>query len=136
MYKVVCVLQGAGSESLRVNSTMLSNNTLTPLTFRLKVGDPFLLVDLDPENNSEGSSKALSTSFCTLNPNHNLMVSDQPWHHVNCTVFFITGWSEWILIIKNLVGDTQILTKKAQKQINHKVNPFKDFIHVLYLYHL
>ncbi|XP_012940303.1 deleted in lung and esophageal cancer protein 1 [Aplysia californica] len=62
------------SESLRVCSTMLSNNTLTPLTFRLKVEEPFLLVDLDPSSNAEGLTRGLSTSFCSLNPRHNFMV--------------------------------------------------------------
>lgn len=62
------------AEALKICSTMLSNNTMTPLTFRLKVEEPFTLVDLDPGNSSNGSTKALSTAFCNLNPRHNLMV--------------------------------------------------------------
>lgn len=61
-------------EALRVCSTMLSNNTLTPLTFKLKVKEPFTLVDLDPACTKESVSRALETLPCTLNPRHNLMV--------------------------------------------------------------
>ncbi|RUS82779.1 hypothetical protein EGW08_009443 [Elysia chlorotica] len=61
-------------EALRVCSTMLSNNTLTPLTFRLKVKDPWTLVDLDPVCTKDSASRAKDTLPCTLNPRHNLMV--------------------------------------------------------------
>ncbi|GFR90269.1 deleted in lung and esophageal cancer protein 1 [Elysia marginata] len=61
-------------EALRVCSTMLSNNTLTPLTFKLKVKDPWTLVDLDPACTKNSVSRALETLPCTLNPRHNLMV--------------------------------------------------------------
>ncbi|XP_071102579.1 deleted in lung and esophageal cancer protein 1-like [Haliotis cracherodii] len=61
-------------EVLRVCSTMLSNNTETPLIFRLKVNTPFLLVDLNPATNQMRASVAMETGFHTLRPQHNLLV--------------------------------------------------------------
>ena len=63
------------AESLLVNSVMLSNLTLTPLTFRLFTQKPFMLVELDPSSNKEGNTKAQSTDMHTLKPRHNLVVS-------------------------------------------------------------
>ena len=63
------------AESLSVNSVMLSNLTLTPLTFRLVTQKPFMLVELDPSSNKEGNTRAQSTDMHTLKPRHNLIVS-------------------------------------------------------------
>ena len=57
-----------------VNNVMLSNLTLTPLTFRLVTNKPFMMVDLDPSSNREGSTRAQSTEMHTLKPRHNLVV--------------------------------------------------------------
>ena len=63
------------AESLSVNSVMLSNLTLTPLTFRLVTQKPFMLVELDPSSNKEGNTRAQSTDIHTLKPRHNLVES-------------------------------------------------------------
>ena len=57
-----------------VNSVMLSNLTLTPLTFRLVTNKPFIMVELDPSSNRDGSTRAQSTDMHTLKPRHNLVV--------------------------------------------------------------
>ncbi|KAK7508441.1 hypothetical protein BaRGS_00000007 [Batillaria attramentaria] len=61
-------------ESLRICSAMLSNTTQTPLTFRLKVKPPFVMVDLDPASNSDHLTRAIETGFHTLMPRHSIMV--------------------------------------------------------------
>ncbi|KAK7110848.1 deleted in lung and esophageal cancer protein 1-like isoform X2 [Littorina saxatilis] len=61
-------------ESLRTRSLMLSNNTQTPLTFRLKVDAPFVMVDLDTSTSENGQTRANQTDFHTLHPRHNIMV--------------------------------------------------------------
>ena len=61
-------------ESLSTRSLMLSNGTQTPLTFRLKVTAPFVMVDFDQGNGEKGHSRALQTGFHTLHPRHNIMV--------------------------------------------------------------
>ena len=48
---------------------------LTPLTFRLVIQKPFMLVELDPSSNKEGNTRAQSTDMHTLKPRHNLVVS-------------------------------------------------------------
>ena len=63
------------AESLTVNNVMLSNLTLTPLTFKLVTNKPFILVELDPSSNKEGNTRAQSTEMHTLKPRHNLVVS-------------------------------------------------------------
>jgi len=60
-------------ESLSKRSLMLSNGTLTPLTFRLKVKSPFALVDLGTPG-SDNKSRVLETDYHTLRPAHNIMV--------------------------------------------------------------
>ncbi|XP_052246606.1 deleted in lung and esophageal cancer protein 1-like isoform X3 [Dreissena polymorpha] len=62
------------AESLQTNSVMLSNLTLTPLTFRLVTKQPFWLVELDPSSNKEGKTRTHSTDMHTLKPRHNLIV--------------------------------------------------------------
>jgi hypothetical protein len=54
---------------------MLSNRTLTPLTFRLKVKPPFVLVDLG-HSMTEQKARVLETDYHTLIPAHNIMVSE------------------------------------------------------------
>ena len=49
--------------------------TLTPLTFRLVTQKPFMLVELDPSSNKEGTTRAQYTDMHTLKPRHNLVVS-------------------------------------------------------------
>ncbi|XP_053374594.1 deleted in lung and esophageal cancer protein 1-like isoform X2 [Mercenaria mercenaria] len=61
-------------ESLQTQSVMLSNLTLTPLTFKLATKQPFVMVDLDPSSNREGLSRSNSTEMHTLKPRHNLVV--------------------------------------------------------------
>ncbi|KAL5006767.1 hypothetical protein ScPMuIL_015573 [Solemya velum] len=61
-------------ESLKVCSTVLYNNTETPLTFRLLTKLPFTLVDLNPLSNSEGAMRAQETDMNVLKPRHNLLV--------------------------------------------------------------
>ncbi|KAL8567948.1 hypothetical protein ACOMHN_029123 [Nucella lapillus] len=70
-------------EALQTRSLMLANHTQTPLTFRLKVNAPFLMVDLDGSNGSRDSSnggnsgdksRTMQTGFHTLDPRHNIMV--------------------------------------------------------------
>ncbi|CAC5401955.1 unnamed protein product [Mytilus coruscus] len=63
------------SESFRVMGAILSNQTESPLAFRLISKPPFLLVDLDPSTNREELTKAYVTEFQTLKPQHNLPVS-------------------------------------------------------------
>ncbi|KAK3588190.1 hypothetical protein CHS0354_012251 [Potamilus streckersoni] len=60
-------------ETLKICSVMLSNLTLTPLTFRLVTKRPFCLVELDPSSNPEKSTRAHQTDFNTLKPRHNLI---------------------------------------------------------------
>jgi hypothetical protein len=62
------------SESLRINTSMLSNNTETPLVFRMVTKRPFILVDVDPSTNEELSTRTTATQMQTLRPNHNLIV--------------------------------------------------------------
>ncbi|CAL1533794.1 unnamed protein product [Lymnaea stagnalis] len=59
----------------KLSSLKLTNDTFTPLTFKLKVKDPFLLVDLDPSISVEARSSAFETSPCTLNPREHIMVN-------------------------------------------------------------
>ena len=54
---------------------VLSNQTETPLAFRLITKPPFLLVDLDPSTNREEMTRAYATEFQTLRPQHNLPAS-------------------------------------------------------------
>ncbi|XP_076461366.1 deleted in lung and esophageal cancer protein 1-like isoform X2 [Babylonia areolata] len=72
-------------ESLQTRSLMLSNSTQTPLTFRLKVNAPFLMVDLDGGSRGGGggggsagagvgAARTMQTGFHTLQPRHNIMV--------------------------------------------------------------
>ena len=61
-------------ESLRSRSLMLSNATQSPLTFRLKVAAPFVMVDLDYGSSENGRSRTMQTGFHTLHPRHNIMV--------------------------------------------------------------
>ncbi|KAK3108686.1 hypothetical protein FSP39_013370 [Pinctada imbricata] len=65
---------GTCRESLRVCSTMLSNQTETPLVFKLITKPPFLLVDLDPTSNKFSSTRSTETDYQTLRPQHNLLV--------------------------------------------------------------
>lgn len=60
------------SESLCKQSLMLSNTTQTPLTFRLKVNMPFVLVDLGGPGGDK--TRVLQTDYHTLHPAHNIMV--------------------------------------------------------------
>lgn len=62
------------SESFRIMGAVLSNQTETPLAFRLITKPPFLLVDLDPSTNQEEMTRAYVTEFQTLRPQHNLPV--------------------------------------------------------------
>ncbi|XP_056008414.1 deleted in lung and esophageal cancer protein 1-like isoform X2 [Ostrea edulis] len=71
------LLQAGGQvsrESLRINTSMLSNNTETPLVFRMMTKKPFMLVDVDPSTNEELSTRTTATQMQTLRPNHNLIV--------------------------------------------------------------
>nr|XP_022304299.1 deleted in lung and esophageal cancer protein 1-like isoform X2 [Crassostrea virginica] len=71
------LLQSGGEispEALRIATSMLSNNTETPLAFRMMTKEPFLLVDVDPTTNVELSTRTTSTQMQTLRPNHNLIV--------------------------------------------------------------
>ncbi|XP_061179869.1 deleted in lung and esophageal cancer protein 1-like isoform X2 [Saccostrea echinata] len=71
------LLQAEGqvsSESLRISTAMLSNNTETPLVFRMMTTKPFLMVDVDPSTNEELSDRTTATQMQTLRPNHNLIV--------------------------------------------------------------
>jgi hypothetical protein len=63
------------SESFRIMGAVLSNQTETPLAFRLITKPPFLLVDLDPSTNREEMTRAYATEFQTLRPQHNLPAS-------------------------------------------------------------
>ncbi|WAQ94651.1 DLEC1-like protein [Mya arenaria] len=72
-----CLLNDIGqvsAESLQISSVMLSNLTLTPLTFRLVTKQPFWLVELDPSSNREGRTRTHETDMHTLKPRHNLIV--------------------------------------------------------------
>ncbi|KAL4222937.1 Deleted in lung and esophageal cancer protein 1 [Mactra antiquata] len=62
------------AESLQTNGVMLSNLTLTPLTFKLVAKEPFVMVDLDPSSNKERMSRSHGTDMHTLKPRHNLMI--------------------------------------------------------------
>ena len=62
-------------ECLQTQSVMLSNLTLTPLTFKLATKQPFVMVELDPYSNKEGLSRSHTTDMHTLKPRHNLIVS-------------------------------------------------------------
>uniref|UniRef100_A0A8W8MX88 Deleted in lung and esophageal cancer protein 1 n=1 Tax=Magallana gigas TaxID=29159 RepID=A0A8W8MX88_MAGGI len=71
------LLQAGGqvsNESLRIATSMLSNNTETPLVFRMMTKAPFVLVDMDPSTNVELSTRTISTQMQTLRPKHNLIV--------------------------------------------------------------
>ncbi|XP_060555800.1 deleted in lung and esophageal cancer protein 1-like isoform X2 [Ruditapes philippinarum] len=61
-------------ESLQTQSVMLSNLTLTPLTFKLATKQPFVMVELDPYSNKEGLTRSHSTDMHTLKPRHNFIV--------------------------------------------------------------
>lgn len=61
-------------ESFKVCGVKLSNQTQTPLTFRLVTKKPFILVELDPSTNKEGLTMAEMTDMQTLRPQHNLFV--------------------------------------------------------------
>jgi len=62
-------------ENLQMCAVMLSNQTLTPLTFRLVTKQPFTLIEIDPSSNSEGQTRTHSTDMHSLKPRHNLIVS-------------------------------------------------------------
>lgn len=62
-------------EDLQTNAVMLSNMTLTPLTFKMVTKQPFTLVELDPSSNAAGLTRSHTTDMHTLKPRHNLIVS-------------------------------------------------------------
>lgn len=70
------------NESLRIATSMLSNNTETPLVFRMMSKAPFVLVDMDPSTNVELSTRTISTQMQTLRPKHNLIVSYYTYIHI------------------------------------------------------
>ncbi|XP_059148965.1 deleted in lung and esophageal cancer protein 1-like [Physella acuta] len=61
-------------ESLQVSSVMFTNNTLTPLTFKIKVSDPFVLTNLETTKRGDENKMATETLPCSLNPQQNLLV--------------------------------------------------------------
>jgi len=75
LYFVFLISFQLSGESLKVKAVMLSNLTLTPLTFRLVTRQPFWLVDLDPSSNKEGKTRTHETDMHTLKPRHNFIVS-------------------------------------------------------------
>ncbi|XP_064614552.1 LOW QUALITY PROTEIN: deleted in lung and esophageal cancer protein 1-like [Liolophura sinensis] len=62
------------AESLNVCSALLSNQTQTNMTFRLRVKSPFVLVDLDPASTSDGATSSFVTDMCSLKPQHSLLI--------------------------------------------------------------
>lgn len=75
MSMLFCTIVKVSKESLRIATSMLSNNTETPLVFRMMTKAPFILVDMDPSTNVELSTRTISTQMQTLRPKHNLIVS-------------------------------------------------------------
>lgn len=75
MSMLFCIIVQVSKESLRIATSMLSNNTETPLVFRVMTKAPFILVDMDPSTNVELSTRTISTQMQTLRPKHNLIVS-------------------------------------------------------------
>lgn len=75
MSMLFCIIVQISKESLRIATSMLSNNTETPLVFRVMTKVPFILVDMDPSTNVELSTRTISTQMQTLRPKHNLIVS-------------------------------------------------------------
>ncbi|BFZ02531.1 hypothetical protein BsWGS_05570 [Bradybaena similaris] len=61
------------NEFLHIYSLKLRNDTQASMTFKMKVKEPFLLVDVDPSSTKQVSNQATETKFCTLKPGHYLM---------------------------------------------------------------
>ncbi|KAK7011463.1 deleted in lung and esophageal cancer protein 1 [Biomphalaria glabrata] len=61
-------------KSLSTSSVMLTNNTLSRMTFLLRAKKPFILVDLDTTSEDDQPSQAMVTNMCTLNPGSHIMV--------------------------------------------------------------
>ncbi|KAK6165505.1 hypothetical protein SNE40_022422 [Patella caerulea] len=104
----------AQKESIKVCSTILSNRTETPLTFRLLVNKPFILVDLDPTSNIEGSTRATETLYNTLNPQHSLIVK----------VGFQTTCE---LLTEDAISDMEALGSESDRKLDIQDNLIVEF---------